>query len=399
MRLPCRRFGRTELNMPLLSLGGMRFQKSWSQLNESEITKKDQIKVDSILGLANKYGFDHIETARHYGTSELQLGKAFKNVGKLARIVQTKIPPNQNVKIFEQELVNSFEQLGINKIDLVAIHGINNHKHLIQAIKPDGCIDVLKKWQRKNLIGNIGFSTHGDSELIEETIRSNKFDYVNLHWYFINQQNANVIKLAKKYDLGVFLISPTDKGGHLHTPSEKLLQICNPLHPIIFNDLFCLMNRDVHTISVGIAKETDFDYHLEAVSLLPKADLMVPNIINRFRKEEIDCLGLDWYSNCYANLPHWRETPRNINLPVLIWLSNLFEAWDMHSFVKSRYQLLGNGGHWFPGCNANDLDLHVSEGDLINVLQDHINPNKVIEKLRILKSKFGDESSKRLSSN
>ena len=27
---------------------------------------------------------------------------------------------------------------------------------------------------------------------------------------------------ALKYDLGVFIISPTDKGGHLHTPSDKL---------------------------------------------------------------------------------------------------------------------------------------------------------------------------------
>ena len=385
--------------MPLLSMGGMRFQKSWLQLKDSEIKNEDQIKVESILNLANQYGFDHIETARHYGTSELQLGKAFKSLGKIPRIVQTKIPPNQNVKKFEQELVTSFENLGVNKIDLVAIHGINTRNHLIQASKPDGCIDILKKWQRKNLIGNIGFSTHGDSKLIEESICSNKFDYVNLHWYFINQQNSNVIKLAKKYDLGVFLISPTDKGGHLHSPSEKLLHICNPLHPIVFNDLFCLMNQDVHTISVGIAKESDFDYHLEAISLLPKANSIVPNIINRFRKAEIDCLGLDWYSNCYANLPHWKETPGNINLPVLIWLANLFEAWDMRSFVKSRYQLLGNGSHWFPGCNANDLDINVSRLDLFDVLQNHINPNKVIEQLRMLKSEFGDDSAERLSSN
>jgi len=69
--------------------------------------------------------------------------------------------------------------------------------------------------------------------------------------------------LAKKYDLGVFIISPTDKGGHLHTPSKKMLELCKPLHPIVFNDLFCLRNQNVHTLSVGIAKEADFDLHLE----------------------------------------------------------------------------------------------------------------------------------------
>ena len=111
--------------------------------------------------------------------------------------------------------------------------------------------------QKENLIGSIGFSTHGKSSLIEKAISTNFFDYVNLHWYFINQENTKVINLANKYDLGVFIISPTDKGGHLHTPPVKMLELCKPLHPIVFNDLFCLRNQNVHTLSVGISKETD----------------------------------------------------------------------------------------------------------------------------------------------
>ena len=132
--------------------------------------------------------------------------------------------------------------------------------------------------QKENLIGSIGFSTHGKSSLIEKAISTNLFDYVNLHWYFINQENTKVINLAKKYDLGVFIISPTDKGGHLHTPSKKMLELCKPLHPIVFNDLFCLRNKNVHTLSVGIAKETDFDLHLEAVSLLSESELSLIHI-------------------------------------------------------------------------------------------------------------------------
>ena len=82
--------------------------------------------------------------------------------------------------------------------------------------------------------------------------------------------------MARKYDLGVFIISPTDKGGYLHTPSAKMLELCSPLHPIVFNDLFCLRNKNVHTISVGIAKEQDFNLHLEATSLLPESDHYIP---------------------------------------------------------------------------------------------------------------------------
>ena len=57
MELPCRRFGRTNLDMPVLSLGGMRFQKSWDELKSSEISQKEQKKVENILNLANELGF------------------------------------------------------------------------------------------------------------------------------------------------------------------------------------------------------------------------------------------------------------------------------------------------------------------------------------------------------
>ena len=108
MNIPCRRFGRTNIDMPVLSLGGMRFQKSWKELDIGEINEFEQNNVQSILDHAIKYGLDHIETARYYGTSELQLGVAFKNIDHFPRIIQTKVPPNENPKIFEEELKKKF---------------------------------------------------------------------------------------------------------------------------------------------------------------------------------------------------------------------------------------------------------------------------------------------------
>jgi len=106
--------------------------------------------------------------------------------------------------------INLNEKLKDKKIDLLAIHGINTSEHLYQAIRDGGCIDILRNFQKENLIGSIGFSTHGKSSLIEKAISTNLFDYVNLHWYFINQENTKVINLANKHDLGVFIISPSD---------------------------------------------------------------------------------------------------------------------------------------------------------------------------------------------
>ena len=150
MVIPVRRFGRTELNMPVLSLGGMRFQKSWKQLDSSQISDDDQNKVESIFKLADNYGFNHIETARHYGTSEIQIGLALNNASKGSKIIQTKIPPNDDVKVFEDELKISFDCLGLKKIDLLSIHGINESNHLKNSLKDGGCIDVLKKCKAKS---------------------------------------------------------------------------------------------------------------------------------------------------------------------------------------------------------------------------------------------------------
>jgi len=392
-----RRFGRTNLKIPVLSLGGMRFQKSWDQLDFSEVSYEEQNKVENILDLATQYGLSHVETAKYYGTSEVQLGMCFKNTKEIPNIIQTKIPPNSDPEIFERDVFSSIQKLKVKKIDLLAIHGINTAEHLHQAIRDGGCIDILRNFQKENLIGSIGFSTHGKSSLIEKAISTNLFDYVNLHWYFINQENTKVINLANKHDLGVFIISPTDKGGHLHTPSRKMLEFCKPLHPIVFNDLFCLRNQNVHTLSVGIAKETDFALHLEAISLLSESEKYVPMILNKLRQESINCLGLEWHQNWNRNLPSWEYTPGNINIPVLLWLSNLIDWLGMEGYARARYQLLGNGSHWFPGFNANLLDVDVSEGQLLKVLEGHINPKKVIKKLRNLKEKFGDKNAKRLS--
>ena len=132
----------------------------------------------------------------------------FKNIERIPNIIQTKIPPNSDPKIFKRDITTSIEKLRVKKIDLLAIHGINTNEHLHQAVKDGGCIDILKNFQKENLIGSIGFSTHGKSSLIEKAISTNLFDYVNLHWYFINQENTKAINLANGYDLGVFIISP-----------------------------------------------------------------------------------------------------------------------------------------------------------------------------------------------
>jgi len=350
--IPTRRFGRTGLPMPVLSLGGMRFQQSWSDLPPAELRDDSQRLVEAVLRAARDAGLHHVETARHYGTSERQLGLAMARCPDPRRLLQTKVPPDADPARFEADLRLSFERLQVERVDLVAVHGINLPEHLHQTLRPGGCREVLARWQRQGRVGHVGFSTHAPLPLILEAIASDAFDYINLHWYYIRRDNMPALQAARRHDMGVFLISPTDKGGHLHSPSPRLQELCAPLHPIVFNDLFCLSTPEVHTISVGAARPSDLDLHLEAVAALAMAATLVPPVDARLQAALLERHGEAWLTSWAEGVPDWSETPGEINLPVLLWLHTLLEGWDLQSFCRARYGLLGQGGHWFPGRSA-----------------------------------------------
>ncbi|MFC1763920.1 aldo/keto reductase [Planctomycetota bacterium] len=388
-----RRFGRTELAMPVISVGGMRYQTSWKR--DDKIEAASVTNLEKIVAYALDKGMVHLETAYGYGTSEEELGQVLRHLDRERFVLQTKACPEKGVEVFKSDLETSLQCLHVNYLDLFAVHGINNDTMLDLWLQSGGPIEHALKLKEQGVIRHLGFSTHGPTDTIIKAIETGLFDYVNLWFSYINQSNWPAIESARQRDMGVFIISPNDKGGHLYNPSQRLTELTAPLSPMAFNDLFILSHPEIHTISCGVTRPEDFDEHVGAIAHMKELTTTVTEVRQRLDDALNAVYDSHWADTYTQGVPEWQHTPGEINIPIILWLWNLVQAFDMHAYATARYNFMGNAQSWFPGNKADKLS-EVDPNDLQRILAASPHTERILDILAQAHDLLGGEAVHRL---
>ncbi len=363
-RMDYRRFGKTNKNVSVITLGGMRFKHADDEPRE-QIPQDTLNQCRDTVEKALAQGINLIETAWGYGKSEHVYGRVLNDELKIKRdsyFLMTKGAPKSALetrKMVEIQL----KALKTNHFDFYAWHGINNMELLEIACAEGGPVDELYKLKQEGVIGHIGFSTHGPLDVILKAIETDRFDFVNLHYYYFFQRNKAAIDLAASKDMGVFIISPNDKGGQLIQSPQKLLDLTEPLHPIQWNARFCLGHPEIHTLTFGLPVTAKFE-HLNGIFPAPAPmsfdDAIIQKKLDNQRAlvpfADFDAYGME-------------NDPSGLNIPEILRFRTLWKCYDMKDFGLYRYNMFQEKGHFFPGSfptneNLKKIDLSKCPADI-----------------------------------
>jgi predicted aldo/keto reductase-like oxidoreductase len=317
-------------------------------------------QMAAVLEAALAAGINHIETAPAYGPAEGYLGSALQALQRRdpqthqQLVITSKLLPGLSLSEGQLQLRSILERLGLAQLHNLAVHGLNRPEHLSWVLEGPGA-DLLAWALGEGLVGQVGFSSHGSLQLIEQALASGRFSFCSLHVHLFDPSRLPIARAALADGIGVLAISPADKGGRLYAPSAELESDCAPFHPLELAYRF-LLDQGISTLSLGAAQPSDLAWAAAIAGegcgrLSPdEAWLSQPHrqALRQLAAAGHERLGSDACGQCRACLP----CPKAVPIPELLRLRNLAVGHGMQAFASERYNLIGRAGHWWEELNA-----------------------------------------------
>lgn len=213
-----RRFGRTNLDVSAVSLGG-----AYIGGRDPERTRENAV---AIVSRAWEAGCNYIDTAPLYGESERLLGEALAVV-KQPFMIATKVgfkPEGFDYK--RDSVLASLERsvglLGVDKVAVAQIHEVNL-AGWERIMEPGGTLEGLREAQRRGLCDFVGITARA-IPLLAELAQTGEFDTVLCyHDYHPCKKLAaeQVVPAAAASDMGIVIATPLAGGIYVDNDEQK----------------------------------------------------------------------------------------------------------------------------------------------------------------------------------
>ncbi len=302
------------------------------------------LQLQQVVARALAIGINHFETAPSYGPSQVYLGQALAAlaVPRCRYVITSKLLPGMDVGKGLAVVHATLQQVGLDQLDQLAVHGINRPEHLRWALHGPGA-EILATCEAEGLVGQVGFSSHGSPEIVEQAITSGRFSFCSLHLHLLSPALLPLAHQAMAAGMGVMAISPADKGGRLFDPPDLLRRQCAPFDPLELAYRW-LLGHGVSTMTIGASHPSHLVW---AQRLAQVGDGMAPTVaaaarqLDQVRQQQLQDT---FCGQCRCCLP----CPEGIDIPTLLRLRNLRLGHGMTAFCEERYGLIGQAGHWLP---------------------------------------------------
>jgi len=210
-KVPTRAYGKTGVNVSMLSLGGI-FDITTNQL---------------VLQRALDFGVTYWDTANSYtnGNSEIGIGMYFEKHPEVRKqiFLVTKAGGRPTPENLSAKLEESLRRMKTDHIDLFFMHGMRNGSALTDEVKT-----WAEKAKASNKIRFFGFSTHGNMESsLMAAAKAGWIDGIMLKYDF-RLMHTDQMRLAmdacEKAGVGLTAMK-TQGGGPIRTETEADLKL------------------------------------------------------------------------------------------------------------------------------------------------------------------------------
>ncbi len=223
-----------DLKLSALGLGTMRLP-----LIDGKDNQIDEAAAKEMFAYAMEQGINYYDTAfgYHEGQSEIVTGKLLNQFPRDSYYIATKFPGydlgnmTKVKEIFEKQL----EKTGMEYFDFYLFHNVNETNIDAYLDPKYGIYDYLLEEKQKGRIRHLGFSTHGDLDVMKRFLdaygKDMEFCQIQLNYVDWTLQKAKEkVELIASYNIPVWVMEPL-RGGRLANLADEYQTELKALRP------------------------------------------------------------------------------------------------------------------------------------------------------------------------